>query len=166
MFSAVRRAGKSLGRVRAVLYYARAAGSSAPLRQAQIPSVGLGHRSVSPVLPGFPHTSVAELPLHPASSRMAHVGEGPARAPAPPAIVSHEVVDESSEQAIPKPVTDSALSGSRDEFWRKVPLWKDVSAAEFLSYRWSVSSSRPYSRSGCLQRPLVGFGRCREAHVY
>lgn len=26
-----------------------------------------------------------------------------------------------------------------DEFWRKVPLWENVSSADFLSYRWSVS---------------------------
>lgn len=34
----------------------------------------------------------------------------------------------------PKPVTPV-----RDEFWRKVPRWKDVSAEEFLSYSWGVS---------------------------
>jgi lysine 2,3-aminomutase len=28
---------------------------------------------------------------------------------------------------------------NHDEFWRKVPLWENVSAADFLSYRWSVS---------------------------
>lgn len=27
----------------------------------------------------------------------------------------------------------------RDEFWRRVPVFKDVSAGEFISYRWSVS---------------------------
>lgn len=27
---------------------------------------------------------------------------------------------------------------SRDEFWRKVPIWKDVSSESFMSYRWSV----------------------------
>jgi lysine 2,3-aminomutase len=26
-----------------------------------------------------------------------------------------------------------------EEFWRKVPLWRDVSTKEFLSSRWSVS---------------------------
>ena len=27
----------------------------------------------------------------------------------------------------------------REEFWRKIPLWQDASANDFLSYRWSVS---------------------------
>jgi lysine 2,3-aminomutase len=30
-----------------------------------------------------------------------------------------------------------------EEFWRKVPLWRDVSTKEFLSSRWSVSLPRP-----------------------
>ena len=33
----------------------------------------------------------------------------------------------------------SPLAGSgKEEFWRKVPIWENVSAADFLSYRWSV----------------------------
>ncbi|OHE93658.1 L-lysine 2,3-aminomutase [Colletotrichum orchidophilum] len=28
-------------------------------------------------------------------------------------------------------------SGRRDEFWRKIPWWQDVSTDDFLSYRWS-----------------------------
>ena len=27
----------------------------------------------------------------------------------------------------------------KDEFWRKVPVWQNLSADDFLSYRWSVS---------------------------
>lgn len=30
----------------------------------------------------------------------------------------------------------------RDEFWRRVSVYKDVSAESFLSYQWSVSLSR------------------------
>lgn len=30
----------------------------------------------------------------------------------------------------------------RDEFWRKVPAYENVAAADFLSYRWSVSTSQ------------------------
>jgi lysine 2,3-aminomutase len=37
----------------------------------------------------------------------------------------------------PRPVA-SALPQNQDEFWRKVPVWSDVSAKEFLSYSWSV----------------------------
>lgn len=34
-----------------------------------------------------------------------------------------------------------ALPQNRDEFWRKVPLWENVSTEDFLSYRWGVSLS-------------------------
>lgn len=37
-----------------------------------------------------------------------------------------------------RPVT-TAMPQNRDEFWRKVPVWENVSAGDFLSYRWSVS---------------------------
>lgn len=33
----------------------------------------------------------------------------------------------------------AAIQQNGDEFWRQVPLWENVSAGEFLSYRWSVS---------------------------
>ncbi len=33
----------------------------------------------------------------------------------------------------------TTLPQNQDEFWRKVPVWSDVSAKEFLSYSWSVS---------------------------
>ena len=44
-------------------------------------------------------------------------------------------------EAVTPPVRPvvSALPQNRDEFWRKVPLWRDVSTKEFLSYSWSVS---------------------------
>lgn len=35
----------------------------------------------------------------------------------------------------------AAQGPERDEFWRRIPIWQDVSANEFLSYRWSVSFS-------------------------
>ena len=31
-----------------------------------------------------------------------------------------------------------------EDFWRKVPIWQDVSAADFMSYRWSVSNRLPF----------------------
>lgn len=30
----------------------------------------------------------------------------------------------------------------RDEFWRRVPAYENVSTGDFLSYRWSVSISQ------------------------
>ncbi|KAM7193699.1 hypothetical protein V8F33_007633 [Rhypophila sp. PSN 637] len=29
----------------------------------------------------------------------------------------------------------------RDEFWRKVPVWENISPTEFLSYRWGVANT-------------------------
>jgi lysine 2,3-aminomutase len=48
-------------------------------------------------------------------------------------------------EAVAPPVhpVATALPQDRDEFWRKVPLWRDVSAKEFLSYSWSVSWAAP-----------------------
>lgn len=43
------------------------------------------------------------------------------------------------------PAADLPPVGQNDEFWRKVPVWKDVSASEFLSYRWGVSTHIPPS---------------------
>ncbi|KAL2269784.1 hypothetical protein VTJ83DRAFT_1968 [Remersonia thermophila] len=42
-------------------------------------------------------------------------------------------------QTIIHPVS-TALPQDYDEFWRKVPLWRDVSVRDFLSYRWSTKN--------------------------
>ncbi|KXH40924.1 L-lysine 2,3-aminomutase [Colletotrichum simmondsii] len=49
-----------------------------------------------------------------------------------------------SETAVEEPmyhdhVEDVSTSdrGRRDEFWRKIPWWQDISTEDFLSYRWS-----------------------------
>ena len=42
------------------------------------------------------------------------------------------------ENILATPVTFE-IQRDRDEFWRKVPVWADVTAKDFLSYRWSVS---------------------------
>ncbi|KAK3311241.1 uncharacterized protein B0T15DRAFT_387577 [Chaetomium strumarium] len=34
----------------------------------------------------------------------------------------------------------SALPYDRDEFWRRVPVWENISAKDFLSYRWNLYS--------------------------
>lgn len=36
-------------------------------------------------------------------------------------------------------VAEKTVTPSGEEFWRKVPIWKDVSTESFMSYRWSVS---------------------------
>lgn len=43
-----------------------------------------------------------------------------------------------SEQNPPYPV--ATKNPAREEFWRKVPTYRDVTTKDFLSYRWSVSS--------------------------
>lgn len=35
-------------------------------------------------------------------------------------------------------VSDRVGDLSGDEFWRKVPVWKDVKLETFISYRWTV----------------------------
>ncbi|KAK1768326.1 hypothetical protein QBC33DRAFT_513943 [Phialemonium atrogriseum] len=37
--------------------------------------------------------------------------------------------------------TGLPLLGQQDEFWRKVPVWENVSANEFLSYRWGIANT-------------------------
>ncbi|EAQ90911.1 hypothetical protein CHGG_02846 [Chaetomium globosum CBS 148.51] len=60
--------------------------------------------------------------------------------------------------AAPPPVRPvvSAYPQNRDEFWRKVPLWGNISAKEFLSHSWSLfkflettlPEEVPYDKSG------------------
>jgi hypothetical protein len=54
-----------------------------------------------------------------------------------------------SSIAKPLPGESNPLSdgdGNPHEFWRQVPEWRDVSAQDFLSYRWSVGE-RDHSSS-------------------
>ncbi|KAK3362968.1 hypothetical protein B0T25DRAFT_562009 [Lasiosphaeria hispida] len=64
-------------------------------------------------------------------------GEGFYRPPPP---VQERVGDYQATNTNPHPVA-TAIAMHRDEFWRKVPVWQDVSADEFLSYRWSVANT-------------------------
>ncbi|SPN97010.1 related to L-lysine 2,3-aminomutase [Cephalotrichum gorgonifer] len=43
---------------------------------------------------------------------------------------------------VPQSTATSAKEAglSKDEFWRNVPLWKDVSTESFMSYRWSLAN--------------------------
>ncbi|KAK3337459.1 hypothetical protein B0T19DRAFT_73509 [Cercophora scortea] len=43
--------------------------------------------------------------------------------------------------AATSPQASPSIPRDRDEFWRKVPVWENVSAADFLSYRWSVANT-------------------------
>lgn len=50
-------------------------------------------------------------------------------ATAGPALMSNSTV--SADNSNPNPRL-------RDPYWRVIPMWKDVTEAEFLSYRWQV----------------------------
>lgn len=70
--------------------------------------------------------------------------------------------DEQPAHEVPKneafnthhPVSTAVSWG--EEFWRKVPVYSNVSSEEFLSYRWSVSdvpsTSNPLCQSACLSQ--------------
>ncbi|KAL1837498.1 hypothetical protein VTJ49DRAFT_3726 [Mycothermus thermophilus] len=58
----------------------------------------------------------------------------------PPAFSKESATTPSSvPQTTVHPVT-TALPQDYNEFWRKVPLWKDVPVKDFLSYRWSTKN--------------------------
>ncbi|KAK0672906.1 hypothetical protein QBC41DRAFT_7820 [Cercophora samala] len=49
-----------------------------------------------------------------------------------------------AQSTVPAPIVRpvaTALPQHRDEFWREVPVWENVSAKDFLSYRWSVANT-------------------------
>ena len=100
--------------------------------------------------------SVGSLP--PRQAQVSNVGKAINRASAPSFFnhlprASSPTPTKNEEYKLPTPFRDglrpestvganpvaSAIPRNRDEFWRKVPVWQDVSAADFLSYRWSVS---------------------------
>lgn len=47
-------------------------------------------------------------------------------------------VSQAQAAAVSVPEPHACPTGA-DEFWRRVPIWKDVTAEEFTSYAWSVS---------------------------
>ncbi len=67
--------------------------------------------------------------------------------PPPPSPVFDTAIPAARER--PPPLEESVLASvhpvstalfqNQDEFWRKIPVWRDVSAKEFLSYSWTVS---------------------------
>ncbi|KAK0612993.1 hypothetical protein B0T17DRAFT_511350 [Bombardia bombarda] len=66
-------------------------------------------------------------------------GGGPPSFLIPPLNTKHHHVSQEQDAAV-RPVL-AEVTKNRDEFWRKVPVWKDVSANDFLSYRWSVANT-------------------------
>ncbi|KAK4150556.1 hypothetical protein C8A00DRAFT_17943 [Chaetomidium leptoderma] len=55
----------------------------------------------------------------------------------PPSTFNSMPIREARPPTMVRPVV-TALPQNRDEFWRKVPVWRDVSAREFLSHAWSL----------------------------
>jgi hypothetical protein len=97
---------------------------SLPPRQAQVSDVGkaINRTSVTSFFQHLPRTS-SQLPAKDKEYKL----HTPFRDGFRPesAVGAHPVV--------------SAIPRHRNEFWRKVPVWQDVSVTDFLSYRWSVS---------------------------
>lgn len=60
------------------------------------------------------------------------------------AAVAHDLQPAQTPSAPHGPVS-SATQQRGEEFWRRVPVFEDVAASEFLSYQWSVSSPQTFS---------------------
>lgn len=104
-------------------FLARSVGSLPP-RQAQVSDVGkaINRTSVTSFFQHLPRTS-GHLPTKDEEYKLPTPFRG----------------SFGSEKAVGAHPVVSAIPRNRDEFWRKVPVWQDVSATDFLSYRWSVS---------------------------
>ncbi|ERS95520.1 hypothetical protein HMPREF1624_08036 [Sporothrix schenckii ATCC 58251] len=67
----------------------------------------------------------------------------PRMAPMVPAAAAQQTQNEDKDT----PIVQEAGMGpvdatpSRDQFWRKIPVWKDVSTDEFLSYKWGIKNT-------------------------
>lgn len=101
---------------------------SLPRQQAQVTDVSKvldGSRpSIMPLL-----TDVREMPGRPFSGRSLF--------PSTPSLRDVARIDHTSRT---HPVS-AAVPNHRDEFWRRVPVWENVSVDEFMSYRWSVANT-------------------------
>ena len=87
----------------------------------------LSNAPVAPMKKEVPAQKLVETPAQDSTIRPVAPANHPAQSVADSATTSASAAD------LP-PV------GQHDEFWRKVPVWEDVSASEFLSYRWGVST--------------------------
>lgn len=108
--------------------------ASLPRRQAQVTDVGKTLNTDSVALPSLFNT----VPGVPGQASDAVHACG---------VLTRTLELKSSARASRMNPTTAAVLRDRDDFWRRVPIWQNVSAEDFLSYRWSVSSS--------YHRPLV-----------
>lgn len=100
---------------------------SSPRLQAQVANVGKGIDQAGRTLPAFignPNTQSEPSVVGPA------IGTPQAVTPGAAAKLENVLAITPVTFQIPR---------DRDEFWRKIPVWADVTAKDFLSYRWSVS---------------------------
>lgn len=124
----------------------RALGSvSQQKQQAQVSDVGKGF--------GNGHSSMPLPPLpHLSNHSGITIGGDPTNSAPFPSILPekqkqrdrHDVVGLNIDNAtVVRPAGDTTTTlpmEGHEEFWRRVPIWENVSPAEFLSYRWGVSS--------------------------
>ncbi|KAK0737590.1 hypothetical protein B0T21DRAFT_286295 [Apiosordaria backusii] len=82
--------------------------------------------------------TVAALPRR--QAQVADVGKGldTTTNDIPLLLNSKNAAKSTAPAPIVRPVA-TAFPQDRDEFWREVPVWQNVSAQDFLSYRWSVT---------------------------
>ncbi|KAK1781095.1 hypothetical protein QBC45DRAFT_406740 [Copromyces sp. CBS 386.78] len=100
---------------------------SSPRLQAQVADVSKGIDTAGRPLPAFignPNTQMEPSVVGPTIGTPPPVSPGAVRL----------------ENILATPVT-FGIQRDRDEFWRKVPVWADVTAKDFLSYRWSVANT-------------------------
>jgi hypothetical protein len=50
---------------------------------------------------------------------------------------------EAAAMALPEPEDPGQPVAGPDEFWRRVPIWKDVNVDQFMSWEWNVSMICP-----------------------
>jgi lysine 2,3-aminomutase len=76
------------------------------------------------------------------------IHHAPDRDPAPSLAGMSIATDRPSSTSTTGSLTKDVISppprlseDQKDEFWRKTRVWADTPAKDFMSYRWSVSSS-------------------------
>ncbi|KAI0124655.1 hypothetical protein BJ170DRAFT_467974 [Xylariales sp. AK1849] len=58
----------------------------------------------------------------------------------------------------PEPEEHRKIPKAQDEFWRRIPIWRDVSAEQFISWEWSRNNAVEYharSKGGPLEELLT-----------
>ncbi|KAM7222637.1 hypothetical protein V8F06_002131 [Rhypophila decipiens] len=99
--------------------------------QAHVNDLGSGHSITVPPL--FNHSVVGEPTTPSIESILPQKQKQQSR---------HDVVGLNiGNAAVVRPVGTTISMEGRDEFWRRVPVWENISPTDFLSYRWGVANT-------------------------